>query len=110
MLQHVLHTHLQGSGGAGAARAGSAQVQVHRAVLETLVYDIAAILRHGRAHACIDELPDLGDNFAVGPGIDPGGAAAFLVSPDAGYVTGSIIAMDGGASARATPPEDASWN
>ncbi len=39
--------------------------------------------------------------LAVGAGIDPGGAAAFLVSPASGYVSGSIIAMDGGASALA---------
>ena len=36
--------------------------------------------------------------LAVGAGIDPGGAAAFLLSPAAGYVSGSIIAMDGGRS------------
>lgn len=46
--------------------------------------------------------------LAVGAGIDPGGAAAFLVSPASGYVSGSIIAMDGGASARASGEDAAS--
>jgi len=48
--------------------------------------------------------------LAVGAGIDPGGAAAFLISPAAGYISGSIVAMDGGRSSLATPtPETPAW-
>ena len=57
---------LERRGRGRAARAGALHVEVHRAVLEALEGDVAAIHRHGRADAGRDQFLDHFDGLAVG--------------------------------------------
>ena len=80
--------------GAGALAAGLAPAAGSIAA--------AAVAMFARSMAC--EWGGSGvrvNALAVAAGIDPGGAAEFLLSPRAGYVSGSIVALDGGRASRA---------
>ncbi len=80
--------------GAGALAAGLAPAPGSIAA--------AAVAMFARSMAC--EWGGSGvrvNALAVSPGIDPGGAVDFLLSPRAGYVSGSIVALDGGRTSQA---------
>ena len=65
VAQQVLDAGLQGGRGRRAARAGAAHVQPDDAGvgLEAGEQDIAAVLRHRRADAGVDQVLDLGDHL-----------------------------------------------
>ncbi len=54
-------------------------MQVDHAIAEVLEYDIAAVLRHGRTNARIEQFLDLGDDFVV---VRRGGARLGSVGDD----------------------------
>ena len=67
MAQHVLDAVLQGHGGRRTAGAGALQMQRDNAggAVKALEDDVAAILRHGRAHPRLDQFLDLVDHFRI---------------------------------------------
>src|SRR5260221_10441955 len=66
MLQHVLNAGLERRRRAWTARARALHVQVDDAVGEIVTDDVAAVLRHGRPHARLEQLLDLGDDLGIG--------------------------------------------
>src|SRR5205807_4156361 len=63
MAEHVLDSRLQGRGRARAARARALHVQVDDAVRKIIEDDVAAIHRHRRPHAGLEQFLDLSDDF-----------------------------------------------
>src|SRR5690625_2664832 len=67
MAQQVLDPGLQRHGRGRAARAGALHVDIDHAAVETVKGDVSAILRHGRAHAAVEQLLDLGHDLGIRP-------------------------------------------
>ncbi len=60
--------------------------------------------RHAQHEQALAELADLHPVGRIGEPADVAGVVAFLAGPDAGFVTGQIIVLDGGRMNRVTLP------
>ena len=79
VLEQVLDAVLQRRRGRRAAGAGALHVQEHRAVLVAAEGDVAAVLRHRRANARIEQFLDGDDDLRVGLVVELVGEIGLLV-------------------------------
>ena len=88
MSEQIFNTVFERSCRAGTARAGTAHVQRHDAVLIAMKNNIAAILCHRGAHPRIEQLLYRADNFCIRPGFVILGAAILGIRALVARMTG----------------------